>query len=80
MHYRIHKAIAQLLACFCREAGFEARLEVVVLEFARAKRMHRTEGVCSLEQSQLEQGILDVIASHPVHSTEFLLDATISAP
>ena len=72
---RIHKASAQLLACFCREAG-----EVVVPEFVRTKRTPRTEGVCSLEQSQLEQGILDVVASHPVDSTEFLLDATIRHP
>ena len=32
---RIHKAVANLLAVFCKEAGFDTRLEVVIPEFVR---------------------------------------------
>ena len=34
---RIHKAVAHLLAVFCKEAGFDTRLEVVIPEFVRPR-------------------------------------------
>ena len=78
---RIHKAIAHLLAVFCREAGFDARLEMVIPEFVRTRAGYeKPVGLSSREYNQMEQGILDVVASHPFDSTEFLLDATVRHP
>ena len=81
---RIHQAIAHLLAMFCREAGFDTRLEVIIPEFVRPRNptdnYQRPLGLSSREYSQMEQGILDVFASHPFDATEFLLDATVRHP
>ena len=78
---RFHKAIAQLLAVFCKDAGFDTRLEVVIPEFVRTREGYqRPVGLSSREYTQMEQGILDVVASHPFDSTEFLLDATVRHP
>ena len=69
---------------FCREAGFDTRLEVIIPEFVKPRdatdNYQRPLGLSSREYSQMEQGILDVVASHPFDSTEFLLDATVRHP
>ena len=79
---RIHQAIAHLLALFCREAGYDTRLEVVIPEFAKPRSASDQipTGLSSREYSQMTQGILDVVASHTFDATEFLLDATVRHP
>jgi hypothetical protein len=77
---RTHRAICQLLAKFCREAGLDTRLEVVVPEFIKpvdetsVAQLHPTEG------RKFKSAILDVHATHPYLSKEFLLDATVRHP
>ena len=77
---RMHKAIVQLVASFCREAGLETRVESVVPEFTREKppsgstrnsqreadrQTRAAENLAEHELMKHELAVLDVRAYHP---------------
>ena len=74
----MHKALAQLLASFCREAGLETRLESAVLEFMHEKpqndrnstrdaerQMRAAQNLAEHKLIKHELEVLDVRAYHP---------------
>lgn len=92
---RIHTAIAQLLALFCREVGWNTRLEVVVPEFVKPKRpdsatvaekkqckeqMAAPVHLGVHEHRTWEHAIMDIVASHPLLQEELLIDVMVRHP
>jgi hypothetical protein len=92
---RIHTAIAQLIALFCREVGWNTRLEVTVPEFIKPKppdgltpsekkkwreQLKAPSHLGTHETRKWEHAIMDVVATHPFLSDEFYIDATVRHP
>ena len=72
---RIHRSVAQLLALFCREVGFDTCIELVIPQFVRKFRPPRH--LCHHEWVKFESAVIDVVATLPYLATEFLIDATV---
>ncbi len=75
---RIHRAVAQLVALFCREVGLDTSIELVIPEFVRKARP--PAHLSYHERIKFESAIMDVVATHPYLPTEFLVDATVRHP